>query len=500
MIRKSITSLILLASPFSACTFKTVTPIEPISEVAATEAFEQVLNTDISILFVVDNSGSMQEEQQNLKANVAKFVDVIAATGAAAKFAVVTSDVDFNGFNGAFFNAPTDVKLGNGTIIQEIPNNSGGVDNETFCNDVVNASNLTQRGILDPADPALVSVIANAGQIRDFNGRENGVFIDTNNDKVADNFVTASFADAVGCMISSGIRGSGQESHLCAMAASLDEDSLANENAGFLNLTNPDNLPLLAVIHLADEDDGTDVGQENAATGEFECSSLFLGGSPIQGLLSASSEQNVCGSGVDGAFDTLESVTTFSDRLLVNLALPQNKIFVASIAGPPGSVIADCARNFPVPSCSNAFSGAASPGNRLFQFAQQFTNKFDALDFNICDPNFGDGIAEIAAQIGSLLNGGCLNNPVVDNFDPETDMRVLFDITDATDITSCDEILPGQQVADEIEPNICKVKAAFLDVQAVELAVCTGGFQVGFVGFNPPTGAKVTIEYLAVPN
>jgi hypothetical protein len=163
-------------------------------------------------------------------------------------------------------------------------------------------------------------------------------------------------------------------------------------------------------------------------------------------------------------------------------------------------VIADCTKNFPVPSCSNAFSGAASPGNRLFQFAQQFTNKFDALDFNICDPNFGDGIAEIAAQIGSLLNGGCLNNPVVDNFDPERDMRVLFDITDATDITSCDEILPGQQVADEIEPNICKVKAAFLDVQPVDLTICTGGFQVGFLGFTPPTGAKVTIEYLAVPN
>jgi hypothetical protein len=497
MSRISAATFFLLAAPFAACTFKTVTPIDPAPEVVATEEFEQVENTDVHILLVVDSSGSMAEEQQNLKANVAKFIDVIEATGANAKIATVTTDIDnADNFDGSFFNTPLDVTLNNGTMVLEIPNNSGdngfnGNDNNNFCNDVINASADTQRGILSPQDAALTNVIANAGLIPDFSGREIGVFQDLDNNKIADNLVEANFADAVSCIVSTGTRGSGQECALGALAQALDETSLAagGENFGF----DPrDNDALLAVVLLGDEDDGVSVAQIN--NGEFRAQPLSLAGSEIGGLLSASNETNICGSGIDGQLDNLEPVETFANEL--KRIRPENKIFVATISGPPGATIADCVNNFPVPACDNALSGSASPGNRLFQFAQLFENKFDALDFNICDPQFGDGIADIANEIGSLLNGGCLNNEIDNaNFNPDTDIRVIFDLS-ATGNTDCDSIAAG--VATELEPGICQINATSLNIQAN--AACAGGFEVGFVGFTPPTGANVTIEYLAIPD
>jgi hypothetical protein len=301
--------------------------------------------------------------------------------------------------------------------------------------------------------------------------------------------VTASFADAVGCFISEGIGGSGQECALCEMAAALDQDSLANENNGFFNIAND---PLLAVIFLGDEDDGTD-GNAVVSGGEFQCEALPIGGSPAGGLLSASPEPNLCGTGVDGKFEDLEPVETFADQIFA--IRPDNKIFVASISGPPGAVVANCNDNFPVPSCFNAVSGSASPGNRLFQFTQQFTNKFDALDFSICDPNFGDGIAQIAEKIGSLLNAGCLNEVPLANANGEFDIRIVFDLSETAD-PNCDTA-----ISQTLENGECLLNDSAFTVQASQPGACDTGFEVSFAAnANPPTNANVRIEYVADPN
>jgi len=81
---------VLLALP--ACEdylFDQVCP-EAISEVARTvPALEP---TPADILFVVDNSGSMREEQENLAANFASFIDALSGGGGDFRLAIITTD------------------------------------------------------------------------------------------------------------------------------------------------------------------------------------------------------------------------------------------------------------------------------------------------------------------------------------------------------------------------------------------------------------------------
>lgn len=81
-----------LALPLAGCEdylFEQVCP-EAISEVARTEP--ELQPTPADILFVVDNSGSMREEQENLAANFAAFIDALAGSGGDYQLAVVTTD------------------------------------------------------------------------------------------------------------------------------------------------------------------------------------------------------------------------------------------------------------------------------------------------------------------------------------------------------------------------------------------------------------------------
>jgi hypothetical protein len=76
----------------------------------------------------------------------------------------------------------------------------------------------------------------------------------------------------------------------------------------------------------------------------------------------------------------------------------------------------------------------------------------------------------------------------------------VFDIKNAVDITGCADILPGTVVADEIEPGVCKIKSEFLIVEQVAADKCAGEAQILFVGFTPPTGSEVKIQYVALAN
>jgi hypothetical protein len=451
----------------AACTFKPVTPIQLVPEVVATEKFEQVINNSADILLVVDNSGSMAEEQFNLMANIAKFVEILGDTGAELRFAAITTDGPINP-QGNFFTNPGPTVAVGGQLLRSIP--------QAFCDGVITNS---ANGVLSPDN------------IQDFTGRATGFFQDANGDRIADNQVVAEFADGVGCLLAAGIVGNGSEVALCQAAAALDAASLAGNNSGFL--TNPDSI--LAIVFLGDEDDCADEAIEQG--GDLICEPVTLNSN--SGSLKCSVSGPICDFNDQGQFANLVAVQQFADR--IKGVRPEEKIFIATISGPPGPIIPDCDLKLPVPSCFNEGSGSASPGNRLFEFAQLFPNRIDALAAPICG-NFGDIIAQIGADLGQLLNAGCLNAQIDPaNFDPATDMIVRFDITNAVDVAACSDIVDinGQQVttADPANANLCVADPAFLNVEANAACVETG-LQVSFVGFTPPTNSEVTITYLAV--
>lgn len=57
-----------------------------------TESFEQNETTDVDILFVIDNSGSMGSNQSSFKSNFSSFISVFAAAGVDYRIAFITTD------------------------------------------------------------------------------------------------------------------------------------------------------------------------------------------------------------------------------------------------------------------------------------------------------------------------------------------------------------------------------------------------------------------------
>lgn len=63
---------------------------------------DEVIKTPIDLLFVVDNSGSMEEEQNNLTANFGQFIDLILQTPAEFRIAVISTDMSDANHSGRF--------------------------------------------------------------------------------------------------------------------------------------------------------------------------------------------------------------------------------------------------------------------------------------------------------------------------------------------------------------------------------------------------------------
>jgi hypothetical protein len=82
---------------FSGCACDSV-PSEAIEECAAAQVIPSAVQTDI--LFVVDDSGSMSEEQANLVDNLAGFVDTLAASAIEIDYRIAVTTTSVEGFQG----------------------------------------------------------------------------------------------------------------------------------------------------------------------------------------------------------------------------------------------------------------------------------------------------------------------------------------------------------------------------------------------------------------
>jgi hypothetical protein len=538
-------SLLVACSLLSACNLTVFTTVEPRADVTATDRIEIIPEPSADVLFVIDDSGSMEEEQFNLMANLSRFIETLQETDAKLRFATITTNTKgAANQSGDFFIRPIggggqfistrDTRDRDG-VIRDIPDEfcdevlarsaNGVLDSENvLLQSLINENNIA--GDLDPIQPGI--------QILDFMGRAPGtVFIDADNDPLGrperpSQIITATFIDEVGCILAVGVEGSGFEAGLCKIAASLDKDSLSGKNAAFLS--NPDSV--LATIIVGDEDDCTlqMTGDSTVSCGVPDTDPVAVDRAGSL-LCSQPSSEDICGTGVTGQSDNLVSASIFSD-LLKGLRR-EDKLFVATIVGPPTIPVAVCGAQLPevAPSCEAAATGRASPGNRFLSFTSEFTNTVDSFsetqedtDEHLADGICGDfdnALGKIAEELAALVDLRCTPNAPIDTtpggFDIERDMRVVVDLSetgfvcaDITVDTSISNGESGAQIGDPVTVPLneaqtrCEIIRDTQDgIQLLRLeatTTCSNGFRLEFVDFALPDQSKLTLEYISSPD
>ncbi len=415
-----------------ACNTRTLEKPELKPSSTTKNTFQETLNRKIDILFMIDDSSSMDTSQANLAKNLPAFMNVLKGLTDGLPdlhIAVVTSDMGAgdgmitgcsgNGDNGVFQNKPT------GTCT---------------------ATNL-QAGAHFISSPI--------GGSPNFTGD-----------------ITAVFS----CIAQTGTAGCGFEHQLASVARALGVDGLGpppQENAGFIR---PE--AYLAIVLITNEDDCSAPNGELFDTtsnmvlmskvgppGNFRCNEFghlcsLNGGppappvrlSPMPGNLATELSYDNCVSAEDKG--ALTPVAQFVSQIKALKGDPANQILVASIQGPvtpykehwlaspnqdPGG---------PWPEIEHSCDagpqiGFADPGVRLQQFVQSFGG--NGLVYPICSNNFGPSLQTIAQKLSALIGPSCITGNVANRLGSQIpDCTVTESTPDPNDPTKTQQtVIPN---------------------------------------------------------
>jgi hypothetical protein len=218
-------------------------PLKPVELEKGSEIEDQLqltVNKDVDILFVIDNSGSMGEEQANLGANFPSFIDVLEAEDVEANYRIgITTTDNGNPWCPAGQTTPEGGKL----VLSSCTSRLGDF---LFGNDVdVQALACTDICSLSEADleiqPTTTDVDATPAPrpwLENIEGKKN----------IPDATDTAA---AFACFGPQGVNGCGFESHLESMYLALTRAQTNTEASyGFLRAS-----AILAIVFVTDEVD-----------------------------------------------------------------------------------------------------------------------------------------------------------------------------------------------------------------------------------------------------
>lgn len=197
---------------------------------------------DVDVLFVIDNSGSMGEEQQALSRNFASFVEILDAPGLRANYrlGVTTTDTGSKQVNGCKTPENGALQLQSCKDRPEAFIDASGVTNRynTACNSVCKLGSEQLQILPSRIDES--KELAPRAWLERIHGQSN-----LKNSDV-------SIAEAFGCFGPQGIDGCGFESQLESMYQALKQSeeptSQDHPNFGFLR-----DDAVLAVVHVSDE-------------------------------------------------------------------------------------------------------------------------------------------------------------------------------------------------------------------------------------------------------
>jgi hypothetical protein len=216
-------------------------PADAVQDCHASQAVPDLVQTDI--LFVVDDSGSMQEEQTNLRNNLAAFIDALVASPVENDFRVGVTSTAVEGFTT------------NGTTAQAY--GAGPAAGTPYPDGALVAVRQRAGGAVTPGD-LVYDLAANPGTL----GWGGARILDKGDGSPA---ALAALARDFKANVLLGVDGSGKEQPFRAARLALT-DRLADANAGFLRPG-----ARLAIIFVTDEDDCSDTADPQRSMTNDQC-------------------------------------------------------------------------------------------------------------------------------------------------------------------------------------------------------------------------------------
>jgi hypothetical protein len=372
-----------LATTLAACPDREVARVDPRQNREQEKEVPVQINRNIDILFVIDNSGSMREEQDSLAANFNRFINVL------------------NNIEGGLPNVhigvvSTDIGAGPYGIMGCTGNGDNGI-----------LQNAPSDGTCNPPSDLFIIDTANEDGSR------------------STNYAGGDLASTFSCIAKLGTTGCGFEQPLEAVQRALNGSNA--QNNGFLR-----DDAFLAVIIISDEDDcsveqvsmfDSDPALDtvDSAVGplsSFRCFEFGVQCEPDTPR-SAGPRQDCVPRTNSEYMNDVDQYANFLKTLKDDPA----QIIVAGIIGNPTPVTVGSKDGEPTldASCTSA-SGDADPGIRLQNFLEAFPNRNTST--TICDDDLSDALTVIADLLAKVIGNPCIEGDLVLDADGQPDCSV----------------------------------------------------------------------------
>jgi hypothetical protein len=430
-------------------------PLKPVEYDQASEkenAIALTVNKDVDILFIIDNSGSMGEEQGTLASNFESFINVLEEPGVEANYRIgITTTDNGNPWCGttgpeagklrltSCRSRPTEFVFNGSEVVDATQAACYDVCPETYTNpdtgDVIDLTNIA----IQPTEIAGQEEAKARNWLENIEGRTN----------LPEGLSTV---QAFQCFGPQGIDGCGFESHLESMWKALRRSETDDDpDFGFIR-----NNAILSIVHLTDEVDCSHHIPEADTIFQPQGNRVFwsdpMAPQPSSavcwnaGVLCDGSECHSVNLDVDGnevppeeaaAKAVLHPMERYIDVVqeLENRKqdiTPEQQVLVALIGGvnADGTVTyqdslsdPDFQADFGIgPGCSS-MAGTAVPPVRLREFSEAFKVGDDRNMFSICDPDYSPALRAIANAIADQVKPACMTTCVADA-DPTTPERL----------------------------------------------------------------------------
>ena len=366
--------VLVLAVVGPACIDRTVAEVAPSQTVQETVEFPVEMNRNLDLLFVIDNSRSMEAEQISLANNFGTMIDVFETIDGGLPnihVGVISTDMGSGGYGADIGCASTD-----DGALQSAPR-------------------------IDGCSPPSGAYISNVEGVANYAG---------------------TLSDTFACIARLGRNGCGFEQPLASLRKALDGS--VPQNAGFLRED-----ALLAIVFITDEDDCSvhdpsmfglpdDPDSELGARSSFRCFEFGVecdNGRDPRSL----GPREVCGPSSGSPY-----MTDVNDDIgfIKGLKRSDGQILVAGIVGNPGPItVTTDPDGLPcldyscgtATTCGNAGVDemAAVPPVRLLAFMNAFPRKSMTT---ICDEDLTDALYQIAQAIKTSLDGRCISGNLAD--------------------------------------------------------------------------------------